>query len=92
VGDLVGVTDQIGIRPRRLVADQAAAVAATPRCGGIEQLVSAVEVSGVAQLRQVEDQLRPLLAGREVIPGKGVDVRRMWDLRCLLTAEATTLL
>jgi hypothetical protein len=92
VGDLVGVTDQIGIRPRRLVADQAAAVAATPRRGGIEQLVSAIEVSGVGQRRQVEDQLRPLLARREVIPGKGVDVRRVWDLRCLLAAEATTLL
>jgi hypothetical protein len=54
--------------------------------------VSAVEVLGVPQLRQLEDQLRPLLAGREVIPGKGVDVTGVGDLSCLLAADATTLL
>jgi hypothetical protein len=92
VSDLVGVTDQVGVRPRRLVGDQAAAVAADPRRGGIEQLMGAVEVLGVGQLRQVEDQLRPLLTRREVIPCKGVDVTGVGDLSCLLAADATTLL
>ncbi len=83
MGDPVGVPDDVGVRPGRLVGDQAAPLSAGPRRRGIEQLLSAVELLRVPQLRQLEDQLRPLLTRREVIPDKGVDVGGVWDRRCL---------
>ena len=59
---------------------QARPVAAVARDHVVEQGGGAVEPLGVVELRQVEDQLGPLVGRREVVAAERVDVGRREQL------------
>jgi hypothetical protein len=57
--------------------EQAGPVALARRHPAVQEFGDAVEPVAVAQLRQVEAELRPLCARRQIVPREGVDVARV---------------
>ena len=82
VGDAVGLSLQLGVRPRRAAgrADAAPVAAAFPHVA-IEQLGGAVQPLGELQLGQLEAELGLRLGRGQVVAGEGVDVGGRADSR-----------
>src|SRR5690606_27282030 len=76
VRQAVGALAELPVGPLRAVrSTHARAVTAARADDVVEQDRRGVEPVGVAHLGHLEDELRPQLAGRQVVPAVGVDVR-----------------
>lgn len=76
LGDPVHPVPQIPVAPDSAVGGPEGGAAGAEAGGGaVEQLVAAVQPVRVGQFGKVEDQLRPVLGGREVVAREGVRVR-----------------
>ncbi len=74
-GDAVGLLEQLRIAELALRKAQGDAPAPAALDRSVEQLARAVQALGITQLRQLEEQLRPLPARRQIVAREGVDVR-----------------
>jgi hypothetical protein len=75
VGELVGAGEQLAVGPGLVVGAQAGTVGAVLGDDLVEQGARAVQPLGIAQLGEVDQELRPLLGGRQVVAAEGVHVR-----------------
>jgi hypothetical protein len=72
-GDALGPVAQVGVGPGLIVAVDARALVEPP----VQQRDGRVHPLGILELGQGEEQVRPLLPRRQVVPGEGVDVRSL---------------
>ena len=74
-GDAVGLLEQLCRAELTFRKAQGDAPRPAALRRPVEQLGRAIQTAGITQLRQIEDQLRPLRARRQIVAREGVDVR-----------------
>src|SRR6266478_5219128 len=75
VGDAVHPLRELRVAQRIVWRDQAGCIAATLRNPAVEQFDHAIHPIGIVQFRQLEAEIRPLRARRQVIAREGIDMR-----------------
>ena len=74
VGQAVGPVGQLLVGAHPAVADQGDVVAEAPFHHAVGQLDSGIQVLRIAEDRVVQQQVRPELRGRQLVPGEAVDM------------------
>src|SRR5207247_7632379 len=75
VRDAVRLLQQLGVRPAQAGRrDDRGPFGKAAFRRAIEKLVRGIEPRGIMQMRQIEDEIGPLLARRQVVARKRVDV------------------
>jgi len=75
VGDTVHALGQLRVGPAFRRRDQARPVAVSRGDPAVEQFDHAIHPLGIFQLRQLEQEIRPLRARRQVVAREGVEMR-----------------
>src|SRR5438094_502877 len=89
MGNLVGSFQQFGVRPLVRLREDAASGPVAGLDVAVEELGSTVQGGWIVELREGEQELRPLVTRREVVPREGVDMRRACGLRQLSSRHTT---
>ena len=77
IGDPVGAGEKVTVGPGLVGAPQRDPVAVALLDMDVDQFGRAVDLLGVLEFRIVQQERRPLVLGRQVVPGERVDMGRI---------------